>query len=340
MKRTFRDAVLRTGACALLSVACSSEPDAASQTGAPTPKEFAWKTATPCPLPRFEANGVVVAGELWVMGGFTGADLAVTRRVDIYEPEHDTWRMGPDLPGAETHVAVVNLGGDILVAGGFSGGFTNGRPPPTDAVFRLKAGTLGWEAGPTLPYAGAAFAADLLGKVFHLAGGLYVDGNTDSPYHYVWDTAGTASWTLAAELPNPRNHGGGAAAAGRFYAIGGRHGWDEQASNDASADVFDPATDTWTSRAPLPVGRSEIGASTFTASDGRIVVVGGSMNGIMPSDEVDVYDPRTDAWSTLPKLPEKRKGAVARLIGRRLVVTTGSPTSTDPIATTFVGCCL
>jgi hypothetical protein len=55
---------------------------------------------------------------------------------------------------------------------------------------------------------------------------------------------------------------------------------------------------------------------------------------------VDVYDPRTDAWSTLPKLPEKRKGAVARQIGRRIVVTTGSPTSTDPIATTFVGCCL
>jgi hypothetical protein len=70
------------------------------------------------------------------------------------------------------------------------------------------------------------------------------------------------------------------------------------------------------------------------------LVIGGSLNGIMPSDDVFIYDPAQDAWSTLPKLPEKRKGAVAVQIGRRVVVTTGSPTSSDPAATTFVGCCL
>jgi len=282
----------------------------------------------------------VLDGELWVMGGFTGADLAVTRRVDIYDPEHDRWRLGPELPGAETHLAAVTLGRDIVVAGGFSGAFTTGRPLPTAAVFRLPAGGTAWQAGPTLPNAGAAFASDLLGKELHLAGGLFVDGNTDSPYHYVWDTAGAAAWSMAAELPNPRNHGGGAAAGGRFYAIGGRHEWNEQAGNVADVEVFEPETSAWASRAPLPVGRSEIGASTSTLSDGRILVVGGSMNGIMPSDAVDVYDPRTDAWATLPSLPEKRKGAVARQLGRRIVVSTGSPTSTDPIDTTFVGCCL
>ena len=64
------------------------------------------------------------------------------------------------------------------------------------------------------------------------------------------------------------------------------------------------------------------------------------MNGIMPSDDVFAYDPGEDRWASLPKLPEKRKGAVALQVGNRIVVTTGSPTSTDPIATTFIGCCL
>ena len=64
------------------------------------------------------------------------------------------------------------------------------------------------------------------------------------------------------------------------------------------------------------------------------------MPGIVPSADVFVYDPTANSWSTLRALPEKRKGAVAFQIGRRIIVTTGSPTSTDPSASTFIGCCL
>ncbi len=301
---------------------------------------FSWSVAEPCPEPRFEANGVVVDGELWVMGGFTASSLTVTRRIDEYDPASNDWRRGLDLPGAETHIAAVVHEGDVIVAGGFSGAFTNNRPPPTAQVFRLPNGELSWVEGPALPDAGAGFAWALLGSELHLAAGLFADGNSDSPYHYAWDIEGDATWTSAAEVMNPRNHGGGAVAGGIFYAIAGRHGWDERNGNVADVEAFDPESGTWASRAPLPVGRSEIGASTFTMSDGRILVIGGSVNGIMPSDDVYVYDPESDEWTTLPKLPEKRKGAVAAQIGELIVVTTGSPTSTDPIDTTFVGCCL
>jgi hypothetical protein len=78
----------------------------------------------------------------------------------------------------------------------------------------------------------------------------------------------------------------------------------------------------------------------MTLGDGRILVVGGSLPGVIPSADVLVYDPANDAWSSLPPLPEPRKGAVAAQIGREIVVTTGSPTSIDPSATTFIGCCL
>jgi hypothetical protein len=329
---------------ALLAIACVSEsasPGAPAGGAGTGPSEFTWSTARPSPVARFEANGVVVAGELWVMGGFTGSNLDVTRSVDIYDPAADRWRPGPDLPGAETHLAVVAIGAEIILAGGFPGAFPGGRrPPPTDAVFRSNPDMTGWTAGPSLPNPGAGYAWANVGTELHLAGGLFVDGSTDSQFHYVWDTAGAASWAMAAELPNPRNHGGGAASGGLFFAIAGRHSWDEHNGNVETVDAFDPASGSWSQRAPIPVGRSEIGASTATLSDGRILVVGGSLNGVMPSDDVYVYDPEKDAWASLPKLPEKRKGAVAAQIGNRIVVTTGSPTSIDPIATTFVGCCL
>ncbi len=315
------------------------DPDASTgdQDGGP----FIWTLGAPSPIARFEANGAVVGGDLWVMGGFSASTLEVTRRVDIYTPATDGWRAGPDLPGAETHIGVAVTGGDILVVGGFTGSFSTAtRPPTTDAVWRWSAAGAQWLAGPALPGPRAAFATALLGSALHIAGGLGADGNTDTHDHLVWDVAGAPAWTTAGPLPDARNHGGGAAAGGRMYAIAGRHQWNETSGDVADVDELDPATGAWTTRAPIPIARSEIGASTLALSDGRILVVGGSVAGIKPSGDVLLYDRALDAWSALPSLPEPRKGAVAARIGRRLVVTTGSPTSVDPSATTFVGCCL
>ena len=101
---------------------------------------------------------------------------------------------------------------------------------------------------------------------------------------------------------NPRNHGGGA-SGGRFFAIAGRHGWDEIAGDDPALDAFDLATGLWTPRAPMPIARSEIGAATVTLADGRLLVVGGSVAGMHPSGDVLVYEPLSDLWSTLLSHP-------------------------------------
>lgn len=339
-RRYAPSSVSGAGALAALLVACSEAPDAtpAADAGA---SELTWTVAAPCPVARFEANTAVVGNELWVMGGFTSTELEVTRRVDIYNPEQDTWRQGPDLPDAETHLAVAVVGSDIIVAGGFSGAFMRGsRLPTTDAVWRYRASTGAWEPGPALPVAGAAFAWALLGTELHLAGGLGPDGDTDAVVHHVWSIDGAAAWSAGAPFPVARNHGGGAATGGIFYAIAGRYEWDEVSGSVVTVNAFDPTAGTWSERAPIPGSRSEIGAATFALADGRIVVVGGSVTGKFPSDDVLAYDPAKNEWSALPLLPEKRKGAVAARLGKRLVVTTGSPTSTDPSATTFVACCL
>jgi N-acetylneuraminic acid mutarotase len=301
---------------------------------------FVWSVAAPCPLARFEANGAFVDGELWVMGGFISSTLQVTRRVDRYDPVTDSWEAGPDLPGAQTHFGVVTAGSDVVVFGGFDGNFSPARPATTELVWRWSAVDSQWSAAPPLPFARAAPAWALLGTELHVAGGLGPDGSTDTSSHVVWDLAGAASWTNAALLPNPRNHGGGAAAGGLFYAVAGRHSWDESKGDQADLAAFDPTTGAWTARAPIPVARSEIGGSTLSLADGRLVAVGGSIATVKPSADVLIYDPRLDSWSSLPPLPEPRKGAVAARLGRRIVVTTGSPTSVAPSDTTWVGCCL
>lgn len=324
--------------CGALALACSAhEPSA----GAPHPDAgapFTWTAAADCPVPRFEALGAVLDGELWVMGGFLSTKLDVTKGIDIYDPKSDTWRQGPALPGAETHAGVVGVDGGFMLVGGFLGNVHD--RVTTAGVWRFDAASTTWSPGPELPSARAAVAAAITGTELHAAGGLAADGNSDSAEHVVLDLAGSGGWTSAAALPVPRNHGGGTASSGLVFAVAGRHGWDEIEGDSAALEAFDPVTGAWQERAPLPLARSEIAASTLAMNDGRLLVVGGSIPGKHPSDDVLVYDPERDVWSALPPLPEPRKGAVAARIGAKVVVTTGSPTSTDPSATTFVGCCL
>jgi N-acetylneuraminic acid mutarotase len=305
--------------------------------GVPDPAaRLTWQRAAECPVARFEAGSLWFKDELWVLGGFVTQDLAVTRRVDIYDPAHDSWRRGPSLPGAETHFGIVADEDALLVFGGLQGGASN----PAVEVWRLPAGASEWSRDPDLPGPRAAFAWGVIGRNLHIAGGLGADNNTDIASHIVRDLSGNAGWQDAAALPDPRNHGGAAVVGGKLYAVAGRHMWDENAGHTTSLHAFDPTRGVWQPLAALPSARSEISAATLTTSDGRIITVGGSTAGVMPSRDVLEYDSHSNRWRALPNLPEPRKGAVAARAGKRLVVTTGSPTSTDPASTTFVGCCI
>ena len=158
---------------------------------------FSWTEAAPRPVARFEANGVVVDGELWVMGGFLSSSLDVTKRVDIYDPSTDRWRLGPELPDAETHLGVANIGGDILLVGGFKGNVLTRTT--TAGVWRWSAADATWTACPDLPTPRAAAAAALIGSQMHLAGGLAQDG-TRTP-------ANTSSGISRVQAPGPaRRH--------------------------------------------------------------------------------------------------------------------------------------
>ena len=316
----------------------AADDDAGVQPPKDTPRELTWQRASDCPVARFEAGGILFKGELWVLGGFVTESLEVSRRVDIYDPERDSWRRGPNLPGAETHFGIVADGDELLVFGGLDKMMGGG---PTAAVWRLPSGSMEWKAESALPAQRAAFAWAMIGDKLYIAGGLAADNNSDLPDHSVRDLAAAMpSWQMLAGLPDPRNHGGGVESGGKFYAVAGRHNWDENAGHTTSLHVFDPTRATWQPLAAMPIARSEISSATFTTSDGRIITVGGSTAGVKPSRDVLEYDPARDRWRALTELPEPRKGAVAVRVGKKVVVTTGSPTGTDPVATTFVGCCV
>ena len=299
--------------------------------------DFAWTQAAPCPLPRFEARGLAVQGNLLVMGGFTSASLDVTSRVDVFDPEANIWTQRQNLPGPETHVGAAVKDGTVYMVGGFRGPASSWVT--SSEFWSYDFANDVWTALPPLPSQRAALSLTNVGNAFYAVGGLAADGNTDSANNTYW-FIDDDQWTTSTDLPNPRNHLGGAVVLGQLYIVGGRHSWDEISGNQPELDAFDPTSSSWSRLADIPaLGRSEIAASTFSAGD-RLFVIGGSVNPATPSAEVWVYDPTSDQWSALPPLPGPRKGAVAAAIGNKIVVTTGSPTGIDPDGTTWIGCCL
>ena len=271
-------------------------------TGAPS--LFAWTTKSPSPIARFEAQGAAANGKLYVFGGFiSGTCCIATVRSDVFDPATNTWTRIADLPEPITHSPVVVDGNTLYLVGGYVGDHPG---PATTHVWKYNVSSDTWSAGPDLPAARGAGAAVRLSRELHYFGG----DDRGQPFagdkgtHYVLSLDGGTSWTTAASMPNPRNHLTGATVGGKIYAIGGQHQHNEASGNQAEVDAYDPAADSWSRVADLPAARGHVSS---TVRNGRILAIGGTHDGDVPSAAVTAYDPATDVWLKLPSLPGGRK---------------------------------
>ena len=84
------------------------------------------------------------------------------------------------------------------------------------------------------------------------------------------------AWRTAASAPMKRTEVAAATAGGKIYVVGG---FEEPGLGNVlnfaittAVEEYDPSTDKWTARAPMPVGLHHVGIG---AAGGRLYVVGG-----------------------------------------------------------------
>ena len=111
---------------------------------------------------------------------------------------------------------------------------------------------------------------------------------------------------------------------GKIIAIGGEIGHDKLHEQQTLVDQYDPATNTWSSLATIPVGKSHDESSTYVTPDGKIISAGGQIANFGITDDVIEYDPASNAWTTIGKLPEPLQGPVVQQIGNQIIVATGN----------------
>jgi N-acetylneuraminic acid mutarotase len=131
-------------------------------------------------------------------------------------------------------------------------------------------------------------------------GKIYVIGGSSN---YVYDPA-TDTWAARTPMPTPRSNSAIVACQNIIYVIGGLNGSTnngEYLTSCSINEVYDPATDTWETKAPMPTSRSQMEANTV---DGKIYVIGGRTAGPYSTVNItEIYDPASNSWTTGASMP-------------------------------------
>jgi N-acetylneuraminic acid mutarotase len=179
------------------------------------------------------------------------------------------------------------------------GAWRTAAPAPTKRT-EVAAGTLNGKI-----YVVGGFERPSLGNVMNLA---------ITPSLEEYDPS-TDRWTTKAPMPVGLHHVGIGVTGGRLYVIGGyRQSGFTVWHPVATVYAYDPATDTWTERAPMPTAR---GALSVTVHDGKLYAIGG-YDRTANSAAVEVYDPERHTWAPRAPLPTPRDHLAAATVAGKV----------------------
>jgi non-specific serine/threonine protein kinase len=131
--------------------------------------------------------------------------------------------------------------------------------------------------------------------------------------------AGTAAWTELPDAPLARLEMATTAHDGRIWMAGGLSPLGEAISE---VEVFDPATDEWTSGPPLPTA---IHHAALVSDGDRLLLIGGYLGSSFnqPTDIVLALADGAESWEPGPSLPDARGAGAAAWDGSRVVYAGG-----------------
>ncbi len=227
------------------------------------------------------------------------------------------WSRGPALATCRAEHVAALLDGSIYVIGGL------GALGTMNSVEVLDPGAKAWRPGPAFPLALHHTAAAVL------EGTLYVSGGWKGLHFsniqwglWAFDPAGKR-WIRKANLPAFRAAHAMTAIGGSLYVSGG--------TGPGATELwrYDPAADRWSRKqAPLPAPRQHLAA---VALQGKIHAMGGRWKEEGHFGALEIYDPATDVWISLPPMPTPRGGFAAGVLNGRIHTAGGD--SLEPIGT-------
>jgi Kelch motif/Galactose oxidase, central domain len=258
---------------------------------------------------------------------------------ELYDPESGRFTAaGRMLSRRAGAMAVLLKSGKVLIAGGTESG---GKSLASTELFDPYRGT--FSPGPAMLSPRTYGVAVLLKDGRVLVAGGCADGDNDRlTSAEVYDPA-TEKFVFTGSMQTRRGAFNAALLNdGRVLVTGGMStGELPNATVEASAEIYDPATGRFTPTPPMSAARYKHGIATL--ADGRVLVIGGQSGGALGPrlSSTEIYDPGKARFSRGPemKMPRfKLMQGVAVLRDGRVLVGGGADQAEiyDPRTNTFV----
>jgi hypothetical protein len=265
-----------------------------------------WSAGPDLPTVLIRAVGVYFQadGNFYTVGGRT-SDLAGSdfQHVLKYDTTSNTWSQMPStLPDNQMNnmaCGVLTVSGTPLIycVGGSAATQTTAAArvftydPATDTPTLL--GTDDWPGamGTILP-GGFAVANNKL----YILGGFNINvGSTNQIWEFDPNAAAGSRWTQKTNTPEGIMYAPTCTINGIIYVGGASDFSGGLVIDTTNSFSFDPVANTIGSIPPIPRATGETRALTF---NGAMYVMGGGRVAPNPSNEVDIFDPGTNSWST------------------------------------------
>lgn len=259
---------------------------------------------------RSHAAVTLVDGRVLVVGGAPQQPVGMLASAELYEPSTGEWTHVPPMSVPRIDpTAVLLTDGRVLVVGGSN---LDRRQIRSAEVFDPATGTWTATEAPGWGHGGAQAAAVLKdGRVLVVSG---LQAELFDPASGHWTKAG---WAGGAAGTHRSGHTVTRLQDGRVLVVGG-----STSRAAETAELFDPATETWTLVAPPHMPRESHGA--IVTSEGSVLVVGGYHFSSGTLSEAERFDPATGAWSLVTALRVPRRGAgVVPLTGGEVLLVGG-----------------
>ncbi len=246
------------------------------------PATNTWTTKSPMPTARQGLSTNVVNGKIYAIGGGAASSAAYTSvetfsTVEEYDPATNTWTTKSEMPTARGFHSANVVNNRIYVIGGSPSAPSSGSVLTVE-VYEPATDT--WTQKGTMPaLRSAGFTSVVDGKIYCFGGYAFSDVDEYDPV--------TDTWTEKANMLTYRIGLSTSVLDGQIYAIGGYIYGVPDYPGVTTVEIYDPATDTWTTGPDMPTGRWGLRTSVV---DGKIYVIGGvTLWGENACGTVEVY---------------------------------------------------
>ena len=272
-----------------------------------------WETAPPLPLARYRLAAAAIGCRIYALGGFDENDIPLAL-LDIFDPAEGSWLQGTPRPIAAGNSAVAVVDGRLYALGGYIPGDpgiflsdVHSYDPYGDA----------WTGEEPLPVPLSGAAAASVGGDIYVFGGNTSDGSSTATFVF---RPRKHRWQRLASAPvEALSFAQAVALNGKIYVAGG---W----PNENHLLEYDPATDSWSKKRSMPLGRHSFAMVT----DGHFLYVAGGGDTWDGLSSVVRYDPQNDTWLELPPLFDgNRAGTAGAYLDGFFYVIGGSGDSTS-----------